>query len=462
MSRHRVPMLTASLHRYPDPARSPDPAVRALVSLLATLDVAPAPAPDFKAELRGRLVAAATAAGPLAPGGGVDDGAEDRTVDHGAEEDRPAAPVPVAAARDRNRMGWRRPVAVAVSSLAAVLLVLGALVWLSGSAVPGAPLYGVKRTAESLQLALTSGTDAKGRLELQFAQLRSDEVVKLISRPSALGAGPSADASIGPTTASLIRTTLASADADVLAATRLLTQAALRAHDAGPLKILAEWAPGQRRRLGEIADRLPAGALRERALQSAHVVEAAKQRVIQLTRQVRCDCGTTHGSDPYGPVPCRTCGSASSGAIASTSSATTAAPVPGSASSTVPAPGSTPGESTTSTPYPPGVPAPVESSSSTGGSAPGPGATDSTTDSTTEVPPTSSTPAVPSDSSSSSLTPTPSLSSTADPTSTDTPSDSSSAPPPSLPSLTEPTSSLPSSDLPPSCVPAGSSGLDGC
>jgi len=465
-------MLTASLHRYPDPVSSPDPAVQALVSQLASLEVAPEPAPEFKAALRARLVAAATGA-PLPPGLQVDDAAEQVPAEDRAE-DRTAPAVPAVGHRNRNQGGWRRPVAVGVSSLAAVLLVLSALVWLSGSALPGGPLYQVKRAAESVQLALTSGSDAKARLELQFAKLRSDEVAKLISRPSALGAGPAADASIGSATASLIRTTLVSADEDVREATRLLTQAALHSHTTAPLAILADWAPGQRKRLGEIADRLPAGSLRALALQSAHVVEAAKQRVIQVTHAVRCNCRVTKGSDSYGPVPCGTCSSTGSAASSSASAAVTSAPVPGSATSTVPVPGSAPGESTTPAPYDPGVPAPVDVPSS-GGSDQSPSSaestTDPTTDPTTDAPPTSSTPAPPSDSSQSSLpsvTPTPSSPSGTDPapTSTDTLPDPSSAPLPSVPSLSGPTYSSsvgPSeSDLPPTCVPTGASGPDGC
>jgi hypothetical protein len=324
-------------------------------------------------------------------------------------------------------------------------------------------LYQLKRTAESVQLALTSGSDAKARLELQFATVRSDEVTQLISRPSALGAGLAADASISPVTASLIRTTLTSANGDVLAATQLLTQAALRAHSTAPLKILAEWAPGQRERLGEIADRLPAGALRQLALQSARMVEKAKQRVVQLTQVVRCDCGTTKGSDRYGPVPCKTCGTAGSASRSSTNPAVTAVPVPASTPGSVPAPAG----STAPAPYQPDPPAPVEGSTPSGGVSPGPGSTDSPT----QVPPTSSAPAVPSDSSDSSLpslTPSPSSPTLPDAgsTSTDAPPDPSSAPPPSEPSLSDPSSSVPAdppaSDLPPTCVPTAASGLDGC
>jgi hypothetical protein len=330
-------MLSASLHGYPDPATSPDPAVRQLVSALATLEMAPDPSPEFRTELRTQLVA-------VTP----------RLVAEGwtEAEPRPAAVVAAPRAHRRRSGGWRRPVAFAVSGVAVLVLLLGGFVWLSRSALPGDTLYGVKRTAESVQLALTSGTEAKARLELHFAKLRTVEVTKLISRPSASAAGPQADASISATTGALVRSTLASADADVLAASQLLTAQAMRSHDTAPLKILSDWVQGQRQRLIGIAHRLPPGPLRARALQSANVVKTVQQQTVQAWHQVRCNCRT-----------CATCGGStggvgSSGVTASRSS--TGAPNPSDSSSGTgpgaypsPAPYQ-PGQQTSSAPYQPG------------------------------------------------------------------------------------------------------------
>jgi len=335
-------MLTASRHGYPDPAASPDPVVRRLVSVLGTVQIAPPPTPEFTRDLRAQLVAVAPRL--------VAEGPEDA-------EPRPSLtllePPPV----HRRAARWTRVAGFAVSALTVVVLLLGGLVWISRSALPGDALYGLKRTAETFQLALTSSSEAKGRLELHFAEVRTNEVAKLIARPSALGAGVQADASISATTASLVRSTLTAADADVVAATTLLTDAAMQSHDTAPLKILAQWAPTQRERLFQIADRLPPGPLRSRALLSVTVVKTAQQQAAQVSRQVRCTCRkTTETPGPSStPVPCTPCpatsGSTSSAGAAS-SAAQSATPA---ASSSVPA--APPAATTSQAPYQPAPPA---------------------------------------------------------------------------------------------------------
>src|SRR5690348_17059209 len=60
MSEHRVSMPGgSSLRRFEDPAHSADPNIRAIVSGLRTLEIAPPPRAHFRAELRAQLVAVA-------------------------------------------------------------------------------------------------------------------------------------------------------------------------------------------------------------------------------------------------------------------------------------------------------------------------------------------------------------------------------------------------------------------
>ena len=67
-----------------------------------------------------------------------------------------------------------------VAAVAAAFIVIGAgVVAASGAALPGDPLYGVKRTVESVRLSLASDT-ARGTLSAQFDQERIAEVAQLL------------------------------------------------------------------------------------------------------------------------------------------------------------------------------------------------------------------------------------------------------------------------------------------
>src|SRR3954471_21067955 len=83
MGEHRVPLLGSAWRRNDDPATSRDPRVRAVVGALATLP-APEMRAEFRAELRGQLVA-------ITP----------RIVAEGEETDRPSRAVATAAPRSR-------------------------------------------------------------------------------------------------------------------------------------------------------------------------------------------------------------------------------------------------------------------------------------------------------------------------------------------------------------------------
>lgn len=65
--------------------------------------------------------------------------------------------------------------AIMVLSVSAMLLAI------SGSALPGTPLYGVKRAVEGARLVLTTQDDARGMLERQLNQERIDEIRALLT-----------------------------------------------------------------------------------------------------------------------------------------------------------------------------------------------------------------------------------------------------------------------------------------
>ena len=68
--------------------------------------------------------------------------------------------------------GPRGRLAIALGAAFCLVLVLsGMTLLLSRNALPGDPLYGVRRTVESATLGLTSGDDAKGRELKVFAEI---------------------------------------------------------------------------------------------------------------------------------------------------------------------------------------------------------------------------------------------------------------------------------------------------
>lgn len=367
MGEHRVPMLSASLRRYPDPETSADPRIFSLVSALRTLEIAPPARSHFRAELRAQLVA-------VAP----------RLVAEGAAVELPlvagqsprAAAKPVASVSARRRRSFSladvslgRPLAIVTAMVAVFALVLGGAVWMSKKALPGDPLYSLKRANENVQLSLADGATAKSRAYLDFAAERADEVAALLKRSSAsaLGAGVTASSGLSPHTASLVQSTLDSADSDVQNASVLLGNQAVASKSASPLTILISWAPGQITKLQSITDRLPAGTLHDRSAGSTDLVRSALIRADSLSAMAGCSCLSSASSDALGPVPCSPCMSpvpsvpALPGGTLPGATTTPAVPLPGATTGATPS-GSTPAGGTSSgsqTSNPPGVVVPT-------------------------------------------------------------------------------------------------------
>jgi hypothetical protein len=365
MAEHRVPVLSGSLRRYEDPERSADPRIRQVVAELRTLEPAPAPRAHFRAELRAQLVA-------VAP----------RLVAEGTHAEAPgtrAAAHPDATARsltDRlaavfgrmRGLPLGRPIAMVTAVIAIFALLLGGAVWVSKKALPGDTLYALKRANENVQLSLTSGDTARGKEYLSFASTRADEATELLKRSSALAAGPgsTAAAGINAHTQKLVAGALNSADDDTRNASKLLGGEAVRNGSTAPLTAISSWAPGQLTTLQAVVDRIPAGALHDRAASSVQLVRAATARAQALDALSGCSCLGSAASDALGPVPCPVCELQQSPAPT---------PPPGTASpGTTTKPGGTPKSSTKagsgSTTHGTnggGQPSPAPTSSSSGG-----------------------------------------------------------------------------------------------
>ncbi len=87
----------------------------------------------------------------------------------------------VRTAPHRRSIGFIPRLLTTFVSVALICIVLGGgAVAASGSALPGDPLYGLKRTVENARLSLTSDGTARGALVDQFAKTRRDEAGALL------------------------------------------------------------------------------------------------------------------------------------------------------------------------------------------------------------------------------------------------------------------------------------------
>jgi uncharacterized protein DUF5667 len=285
--------LVAALRRYPDPVASADPMVSALVARLSSLPSPPKPSAGFREELRAQLVAVAPRL--VAEGLATDPSADVVT-------DRPTSRVRAT----WQRVPFRRPLAVVGTLVVIFAVLLTGAVWLSSSTLPGDSLYGLKRASENVQLSLTSGDGARGKEYLTLAKRRAEEVSKLLSKASALalGTGANASAGINQHTTDLVTSTLDDSDGDLRNASRLLTGQAVRSSSSAPLQTLLGWAPEQITRLTAITNRIPPGALHDRAFVSEQLAERVLDRATRLHDNIGCTCLAGTANDDLGPLPC--------------------------------------------------------------------------------------------------------------------------------------------------------------
>ena len=140
-----------------------DPSTSDLLELVGALRSVPAPEarPEFVADLRERLMVAAMSELPVAPAGERDD----------------VARLTIKPSRTRRE----RRVGIALGAVA-ILGATTSMAVASQGAIPGDPLYPVKRALENTQAGFSVGDDAKGETILGNASGRLDEVDELARR----------------------------------------------------------------------------------------------------------------------------------------------------------------------------------------------------------------------------------------------------------------------------------------
>lgn len=151
----------------------------------------------------------------------------------------------------------------------------------SDNAVPGDPLYGVKRSTERAQLALASSDVGRGQLYLGFARTRVQEAQAL--------------------TGDLSRV-LDDMDRDTSQGVRLLTTAADSRQDLAALDVIDRFVVEQREELTALAQRV-SGADAARVAPSLALLDTIAERAADLRRSLERQCPSATSIDPLGPVP---------------------------------------------------------------------------------------------------------------------------------------------------------------
>jgi hypothetical protein len=250
------------------------------------------PDPDFRSSLRAMLVATAEREG-------IGAGAEKQ------QHRRAVGPVYLSAAaqvgagvgsrpdKQRPVVGSRRTRGAIMVGIAAGALALSGMSMASGDAMPGDPLYGVKRSTESAQLALAGSDVDRGQTYLGFARNRGREAAALRDDPDRLAEA------------------LSDMDIESAQGVRLLTAAALDRHDSTALDLIDDFVTVQR----PVIENLMAGLSGpdwSRADQSRALIDQIGRRTADLRAALSCAPGNA-GSDALGPRPPACPGASSAG-----------------------------------------------------------------------------------------------------------------------------------------------------
>lgn len=168
--------------------------------------------------------------------------------------------------------------------VAAGAIALSGISAASENALPGDALYGMKRSTERAQLALTSSDISRGQLFLDFARTRLDEAATV--RDDRLG----------------FSAVLDDMDADTRQGVRLLTTVAAQCTDPAALDAVDTFLGGQRRAVSGLLDRSD-HADRDRTRRSLALLDAAGRRADALREAIACGLPAPTASDALGPAP---------------------------------------------------------------------------------------------------------------------------------------------------------------
>lgn len=261
------------------PAHSEDHFEQELIVRLRALPGAPLPDPGFRAELRTQLVAITPR---LVEAANQDLGITQKKSSH--RHRKPA----------RGLAALRRPVLAVGGAAAVLVLLLGLAVHISGGALPGQSLYGLKRASEDFKLSIDGGSDStKGLKYLKLASSRSSESSKLLNAMPA-----------SASKAALVASTLRTADSETRSGMQLLGSAALSTKSAGPISPIQNWAKTQTAAISALLPDLPDGQGKSQANASIALLQRVLARVDEWKADFNKGCLSVKNSDELGPKGC--------------------------------------------------------------------------------------------------------------------------------------------------------------
>jgi len=180
-----------------------------------------------------------------------------------------------------------------VIGLAAGTLALSGMSAASGDAIPGDPLYSVKRSTERAQLALAGSDISRGQLYLEFARTRLDEARAVQSDPSGFAR------------------VLDDMDSETQQGVKLLTSTAMEHKDPKALDAIDSFVKTQHSSTESLRTGVT-GDPHSRASKSLVLLEEIQKRTGALRLVLTCGMAATSGADPLGPLPkldaCKTTG----------------------------------------------------------------------------------------------------------------------------------------------------------
>jgi hypothetical protein len=184
----------------------------------------------------------------------------------------------------------RRAAIVGAAALVMMVALASTSVFLSRDALPGDALYGVKRVAEEVGLALTFDEEARAQRQLELAALRLDEVSQLVARNEQAAA----DANLLAQTIQEFGTATSEGSRTLLANEQVVA--------GGGIGDLQAWAAAQAARLAALRSELP-----QPVVASADSSIALLDQVLGRTEalQARADCSEIISGivDGLGPLP---------------------------------------------------------------------------------------------------------------------------------------------------------------
>lgn len=265
-----------------DPASERD---MQLVAALRHAATAGTPHPEELARMRARVLAGFSSQ--------VGDHADVRTLPVPEQRRAPRSDTPQTAGTAAALRG--RFMVAAAATLCLLMSLSGMSMLLARDALPGDPLYGFKRTAESAELGLTIGDESRGLKHLQFATARVDEIELLADRADPNDAG---DADGTPYVSALD-----DFEQDVIAGVRLISGVVSSGQPDLP-DAVADWARQQHDRLSTVQSALPLAAS-VRSDSTLELLERVTDRADALQQRSFCRGVTGPATDELGRVPAR-------------------------------------------------------------------------------------------------------------------------------------------------------------